>query len=50
MCTLKELQDGTYSLYDLEILHQVLELRDHMKPSAAPKAPQQLSINPNTYV
>ena len=30
LCTLKELQDGTYSISDLEVLHQVLELRSHM--------------------
>lgn len=35
MCTLKELQDGTYNLKDLEVLHQVIELRQHMYPVAS---------------
>lgn len=30
LCTLAELQDGTYSLYDLEKLHQIIELRNHI--------------------
>jgi len=30
LCTLKELQDGTYTIADLEKLHQILELRSHM--------------------
>ena len=36
MCTLKELQDGTYTIYDLEIMHQIMELRAHMNPVTAP--------------
>lgn len=27
MCTLKELKDGTYNLYDLEMMHQIIELK-----------------------
>lgn len=34
MCTLKELQNGTYSLYDLELMHQIIELRSHVMSSA----------------
>lgn len=33
MCTLKELQDGTYSIYDLEVLHQIIEIKQHMQPT-----------------
>jgi hypothetical protein len=33
MCKLKELQDGTYSLYDVEIMHQILQLKGHDAPS-----------------
>ena len=33
LCTLKELQDGTYSIYDLEMFHQILEIKQHMLPS-----------------
>jgi hypothetical protein len=33
LCTLKELQDGTYTLYDLEMFHQILEIKQHMQPS-----------------
>lgn len=29
MCTLKELQDGTYNLYDLEVMHQIIEIKNH---------------------
>jgi len=35
LCTLAELQDGTYTLQDLERLNQILEIREHLnKPSA----------------
>jgi len=27
MCTLKELQDGTYSLEDLMMLHELMDLK-----------------------
>lgn len=33
LCTLKELQDGTYTLYDLEMFHQILEIKQHMLPT-----------------
>lgn len=29
MCTLKELNDGTYTLYDIEMMHQIIEIRQH---------------------
>ena len=29
MCTLHELKDGTYNLYDLEMMHQIIALRTH---------------------
>lgn len=29
MCTLKELQDGTYTIADLEKLHQIIEIQQH---------------------
>ncbi len=32
LCTLRELQDGTYSIYDLEMFHQILEIKQHMSP------------------
>lgn len=31
MCKLKELQDGTYTLYDLEVMHQIIEIKNHTK-------------------
>lgn len=36
MCSLKELQDGTYTLYDLEVFHQIIEIKQHMKPPPRP--------------
>ncbi|AGV99266.1 hypothetical protein PM1_050 [Pectobacterium phage PM1] len=32
LCTLKELQDGTYSLMDLLTFHAILDLRIKLKP------------------
>lgn len=32
LCTLKELKDGTYTIYDLEMFHQILEIKKNMKP------------------
>ena len=32
LCSLKELQDGTYTIADLETFHQVLEIKQHMTP------------------
>lgn len=41
MCTLKELQDGTYSLYDIEMMHQIIEIRNHVStPIEVPQIPQ----------
>ena len=31
MCTLAELKDGTYTLEDLETLHQIMEIKQHIK-------------------
>lgn len=36
LCTLNQLQDGTYTIYDLEVMHQIIELRTHMYPVPAP--------------
>jgi hypothetical protein len=33
MCELKDLQNGEYSMKDLEIMHQILDLREHMVPT-----------------
>jgi len=30
LCTLAELQDGTYNIQDLEKLNQILEIREHI--------------------
>lgn len=30
MCTLKELQDGTYSIDDLATMHEILDLKAHI--------------------
>lgn len=27
MCTLKELEDGTYSLYDIALMHQIMDFK-----------------------
>ena len=32
MCTLKELQDGTYSIEDLMMLHELMDLKMAMAP------------------
>lgn len=32
MCTLRELQDGTYSLEDLMMLNELIDLKAHMRP------------------
>lgn len=36
MCSLKELQDGTYKLVDLEVMHQIIEIKEHMIPKYSP--------------
>ena len=33
LCSLKELKDGTYTIYDLEMMHQIIEIKQHMKPT-----------------
>lgn len=30
LATLKELQDGTYSIADLEKMHQIIDIKNHM--------------------
>jgi hypothetical protein len=41
MCTLKELKDGTYSLFDVETMHQVIEIRSHLSaPVEVPDIPK----------
>jgi len=37
MCTYRELHDGTYTLLDLEMMHQILELKAYMNPIPAPE-------------
>ena len=32
MCTLKELEDGTYSIEDVLIMNELLDLKASMKP------------------
>jgi hypothetical protein len=34
LCTLRELQDGTYSLLDLLTLHEIADLKQHYKNQA----------------
>jgi hypothetical protein len=29
MCQLSDLQDGTYNIKDLEVMHQILEIKQH---------------------
>jgi len=41
MCTLKELKDGTYTLYDVEVMHQIIEIRNHGKEKP-PEIPSQI--------
>lgn len=32
MCTLKELEDGTYSIEDIALMHEILDLKLYMAP------------------
>ena len=32
LCRLHELQDGTYSIMDLLVFHDILDLREKLKP------------------
>jgi hypothetical protein len=36
MCELKDLQNGVYNINDLEVMHQILDLRSHMNPIRTP--------------
>ena len=36
MCKLHELQDGTYSIKDLEMMHQIIEIQDHARQVHSP--------------
>jgi len=44
MCSLKELQDGTYTIKDLEIMHQIIELKGDIEyiPPVQDTQPQTL--------
>jgi len=35
MCRLSDLQDGTYNIKDLEIMHQILEIKQHARAVAS---------------
>jgi hypothetical protein len=37
LCTLRELQDGTYSIDDVAMFHDILDLRKKMKPTEEDK-------------
>lgn len=37
MCTLKELQDGTYSIDDVDMMNELLDLKDNMRADANKK-------------
>jgi len=41
MCSLKELKDGTYTLYDLEMMHQIIELKEYQPVPSQQHLPQQ---------
>ncbi len=32
MCTLKELEDGTYSIHDVDLMHELLDLKQSLAP------------------
>jgi hypothetical protein len=41
MCVLKEIQDGTYDLYDIEMMHQIIEIKQYQqRPAPQPLTPQ----------
>jgi hypothetical protein len=42
MCKLKDLRDGTYNLYDIEMMHQIIEIKQHQNkpPAKLPEQPQ----------
>lgn len=33
MCTLKELEDGTYSIYDLMLMNELLDFKQSLIPN-----------------
>ena len=35
MCFLSQLQDGTYTIKDLEVMHQIIQVREHMDNTRA---------------
>jgi hypothetical protein len=37
MCTLKELEDGTYSINDLVLMHDLIDVKEKIKEAARPK-------------
>lgn len=41
MCSLKELQDGTYSLQDLILMHELIDLKISMAPKPKDKGKKQ---------
>lgn len=34
MCTLKDLQDGSVSIEDLETMHEIMDLKVHLRPKS----------------
>lgn len=44
MCTFKELSDGTYTLYDIEIINQIIEIKKHSSTPPPSKPTQGGSI------
>ena len=40
MCSLKELADGTYTLYDIEVMHQIIEIKQFNPIVLEPIIPQ----------
>jgi hypothetical protein len=37
LCTLKELQDGTYSILDVALFNEMLDLKASLKPNGSPR-------------
>ena len=37
MCTLSQLQDGTYSIEDVAMMNELLDIKIHMKPKGPNK-------------
>jgi hypothetical protein len=36
MCTFAELSDGTYTIYDIEIINQIIEIQKHINIPSTP--------------